>query len=121
QDDYVGAELYFTGLYTQKNVMGNVVVLASLATLVTGFVSRRPLRAYAVVLLLLPVLLMTKSTTALLQYVAALSFGPVLWFMTSVERKLPAFLAVAVAGLAAAFALIALDVDVAAKALEAVG
>lgn len=122
QDDYVGAERYFTGLYTQKNVMGNVIALAALATLVAGTLARRVVLAYGVTLAMLPLLLMTKSTTSLLQYLAVVSsFLPVLWLTASARHKLPVVTGFAIVLLAASFAIIAADVDVVGAALAAIG
>lgn len=122
QDDYVGAERYFTGLYMQKNIMGNVIVLAALATLVAGTLARRVTLAYGVALAMLPLLLMTKSTTSLLQYVAVVSsFHPVLWLLGSGRYALPFLTSVAVMLLAGSFLIVAADIDVADAALTALG
>ena len=111
QGDYVGAERYFVGLYTQKNVFGNVIVYAALALLATGTVRAQSLRFSLVALALVPVLWQTKSTTALILYVLAWSYFPVLWFSKMARNKTLLLLGSMLILVAVAGMLIALGID----------
>lgn len=121
EDDYVGAERYFIGLYPQKNLMGNVVYLSALGVLYLGIQYRKVLLAYLIVAALLPVLIITKSTTSLLMFMAALSMPIAWWFFSAVQRKLLFLLFCLVPLLAAAFVAFSLDIPIVNEALGALG
>ncbi len=111
QGDYVGAERYFVGLYTQKNVFGNVIVYAALALLATGAVRAQSVRFSLVAAALLPVLWLTKSTTALLLYGLAWSFFPAVWLAKMPRNKAFLFFAAMLVLIAGAGVLIALGIN----------
>ncbi len=121
QDDYVGAIRYFTGLYTQKNIMGVVLVYGALATLVCGIVLRRRAWSMGIVLALAPVVMMTKSTTALLMYLMALSFVGLLWFSRADKLRLPFVITVMVLALGVLFFAIANDANLIEQLLAVLG
>lgn len=111
QDDYVGAQRYFIGLYSQKNIMGNAIVYAALATLIVGATRNRRLLTNGLAIALLPPLVLTKSTTALLLYFAVLSYTPALWFIERIRFKALVLLSLLLITLVSVFVLIAADVD----------
>ena len=121
QDEYVGAVRYFTGLYTQKNIMGVVLVYAALATLVCGVVTDRRVWSLVIVLALAPIVIMTKSTTGLLMYLLACSFVGVLWFLKAGKLRLPFVISLVVVTLGVVFFAIASDANLVEQFLGALG
>lgn len=121
QGDYIGAERYLVGLYTQKNVFGVALVFATLALHVTGACRGQRVLFGAIAVALLPVLWLTKSTTGLLLYVATWTYFPVLWLVQ--KRTSAALLGVAAlaAGLGTLLVLIAADVHLVRDALAMLG
>jgi O-antigen ligase len=87
QDDYVGAERYFLGVYPQKNMMGGVLYLCALGLAYLGIKWRKSLWCFIPMLALLPLLIDAKSTTALLFYLITLSVAPVWWFISRAPHK----------------------------------
>ena len=86
QQDYVGAERYFVGLYPQKNMMGLVIVMAVMSIIAVGLIYRQKALAFTAAALISVVVFEAKSTTALLLCVAALSTYGFWWLFTHSTR-----------------------------------
>ena len=111
QGSYAGAERYFVGLYTQKNVFGNVLVYATLSLLVCAAMRSRKFVYLMLALAIFPVLWMTKSTTSILHYIAVWTFFPVLALVRGKFNKVPLFLALAVIALLGLSIVLAVDFE----------
>lgn len=121
QGDYVGAELYFVGLYTQKNVFGNAIVLATVALLTIGAHTGQKMRYGLAALSLAPVLYLTKSTTAIILYLAVWSFWPALRFLRHQQHKTTVILGALTLGLLLTTIMIAVDFSLIGELLGALG
>ena len=121
QGDYVGAERYFVGLFTQKNVFGNVIVMGTIGLLTLGAHSGKYIRYGLAALALAPVLYLTKSTTAAILYVSAWSFWPVLRFVKQQQQKTAFFLSALTVVLLVTTVSLAFDTSPIGGALEALG
>ncbi len=121
EEDYVGAERYFLGVYPQKNVLGGVLYLCALGLAYLGIQHKKILLSYIPMLGLLPIFIETKSTTALLFYLLVLTM-PVVWcFMTQFKNHAVWILGAIVIVAAALFVAIALEVPLIDKFLGALG
>lgn len=121
EDDYVGAERYFLGVYPQKNMMGGVLYLCALSLAYVGIKWKKSLLCYIPMLALLPLLAAAKSTTALLFYLIALTLPLAWWFLSSVAHKLLWIMLAIVVGSAVLFIAIALDIAIVDEVLALFG
>ncbi|MFK7886533.1 MAG: O-antigen ligase family protein [Gammaproteobacteria bacterium] len=121
QGDYAGAERYFVGLFTQKNVFGNAIVLATIGLLTLGAHTGHKWRYALAALALAPVLYLTKSTTAAILYVGVWSYWPALHFIRHQRHKTAVFLGALTGGLLLSTVFIAVDFSPVSEVLGALG
>ncbi len=80
REDYIGAEQYFVGIYTQKNVLGKVFDLFGISLLIIAIRSGKVWLGLPILLALTIPLLEVKSASSLVAYFIILTL-PILWWI----------------------------------------
>ncbi len=119
---YTAEDKFFIGIYTQKNVLGRLILLMSLSVLVVGIRFRWLWLAWPAALLLLLPLLQAQSATSLIFYTLSLFF-PVLYFaVTTTQGIRQAIVLISLASVLMAIgAWASMDLSIMAPFLESLG
>ncbi len=84
--DYAGAEQYFVGIYTQKNLLGKVFLLFALSIQIIAIRTKKTWLALPILIALILPLMDTKSVSATIGFFIVLTMPIIWWIKNNVEN-----------------------------------